>query len=233
MDAVNRIREVIEDKKLNIKEFSSELEIPYRTMQRYLAADRALSADFLQAMTEVFGVSASWILSGVGPKWASIDGQDYPNQTSGLKDCNGDEAEFVPIPRYTVSASAGHGDSFIGDPMDVTYYAFSLQWIKRRHLDPDMLHIVQVKGDSMEPTLSNGDLILVDRAQAEPSDGKTFVVRIWDELVVKNIQRVAKDTISLISANTIYPPREISEQELGPTADIEIVGRVVASMHEW
>lgn len=43
-----------------------------------------------------------------------------------------------------------------------------------------MLHIVRVKGDSMEPKLIDGDLILVDRAQAMPSDGRTYVVRIWE-----------------------------------------------------
>lgn len=230
MDAIDRIREVISDKDMNLKEFSNELDIPYRTVQRYLAGDRALSADFLQGMTEQMGVSASWILSGLGPKWT------YPHQDqeTGWQIARNNEAdEFVPVPRYTVSVSAGHGDSFIGDTMDVTYYAFNLQWIKRRHLDPDNLHIVEVKGDSMSPTLSEGDLILIDRAQAEPTDGHAFVIRIWEELVVKNIQRVDRDTISLISANTIYPPREISAGDMGPTADIEIVGRVVASMHEW
>ncbi|MCL6285580.1 S24 family peptidase [Ruegeria sp. 2012CJ41-6] len=142
-------------------------------------------------------------------------------------------ADFVPVPRYTVSASGGDGDSYLGDAMDVTFYAFNLQWIKRRNLDPDNLHIVEVKGDGMAPTLSEGDLILVDRAQAEPADGKAFVIRISEELVVKNIQRVGKDTISLVSANMIYPPREIAADDMGPRADIEIVGRVVASMHEW
>ncbi|WP_093742099.1 XRE family transcriptional regulator [Sulfitobacter delicatus] len=138
---------------------------------------------------------------------------------------------FVTVPKYTVSASAGNGGSFVSDPLEITHYAFQESWIKGKGLDPKMLHIVRVKGDSMEPKLIDGDLILVDRAQAMPSDGSTYVVRIWDELVVKHVQRTGKDSISLISANKVYPPRELDLPL--DEASFEIIGRVVASMHEW
>jgi len=72
--------------------------------------------------------------------------------------------------------------------MDITYYAFSLQWIKRRGLDPKELQIIEVKGDSMEPKLWDGDLILIDRAQKEPKDGKSFVdlsVESFEYLIAK------------------------------------------------
>lgn len=171
--------------------------------------------EILAALRTVYGADINELLAGdIGDKPATID-----------------DPSFVTVPKFTVSASAGNGGSFVADPLEVSYYAFNLQWIKRRGLDPSQLHIVTVKGDSMEPKLQHGDLILVDRAQATPSDGSTYVVRIWDELVVKHVQRTGPESISLLSSNKVYPPNEL---EL-PLDDrnFEIVGKVVASMHEW
>lgn len=83
----------------------------------------------------------------------------------------------------------------------------------------------------MEPKLYQGDLILVDRFQTTPADGKTFVVCVGDERLVKHIQRTGAKEISLISANRVYPAREL-ELPLDENT-FEIIGRVVASMHEW
>ena len=96
-----------------------------------------------------------------------------------------------------------------------------------------MLHIVEVRGDSMEPKLIGGDLILIDRAQVKPVDGNTYVVRLGEELVVKNMQRIDRETILLISNNPIYPPRQVSGHDIGSDEQVDIIGRVIASMHEW
>lgn len=103
------------------------------------------------------------------------------------------EPAFIPVPIYTVCASAGDDRSWAGDLMDVCYYAFNLSWIKRRGLDTKMLHIVDVKGDSMEPALSNDDLILLDRSQTTPADGQTFVVRVVDDILVTHVQITGRD----------------------------------------
>lgn len=133
----------------------------------------------------------------------------------------------MQILRLSVSKEPGNGTSFIGEEMDTTYYAFSLKWIKRRGLDPKELHVIEVKGDSMESKLKHGDLILVDYSDIKPSDGSANVVRVMDDLVVKHVQPIGGEAIELISANSTYPPRELKPR------DIEIMGRVVASMHEW
>lgn len=69
------------------------------------------------------------------------------------------------------------------------------------------------------------------RSQRTPKDGKAFVVRVWDDLVVKHIQLTGQSTISRLRANSLYPPRArklpLDEQ------DFEIIGQVVTSMHEW
>ena len=182
---------------------------------RYVSEGREPSPDFLKRISDRFDISATWLLMGKGPMRL--------NEISTT-------TEFVPIPRYTVSASAG-GGSFVSDPVDITYYAFSIQWIKRRSLDISQLHIVDVRGDSMEPTLFDGDLILVDRAHTEPMDGKLYVLRIAHQLVVKHIQTLRSDRIALLSANPVYPSREIDLMDT--SNDLEVIGRVVASMHEW
>lgn len=69
-----------------------------------------------------------------------------------------------------------------------------------------MLNVIEVRGDSMEPGLTADDLILIDRAQTQPADGNTYVVRLGEELVVKNMQRIVRETIALIRNNTIDPP---------------------------
>ncbi|KMW60753.1 putative phage repressor [Candidatus Rhodobacter oscarellae] len=83
----------------------------------------------------------------------------------------------------------------------------------------------------MEPKLSDGDLILVDQAQVEIADGITYVIRLGNDLLVKYVQRISPDAVSLLSENNRYPPREISLATIGE--DTAIIGRVVASMHEW
>lgn len=172
--------------------------------------------EILAAIRTVYGVDLNALLTG--------DIGDDPETII--------DPSFVMVPRYTVSASAGNSASFVSEEMDISYYAFSQDWINRRHLNASELQIVNVRGDSMEPTLYDGDLILLDRSQDQAADGHTFVVRLWDEHVVKHVQRVGEKTISLISANKVYPPREIELIE-GDNTDFQIIGRVVASMHEW
>ena len=94
--------------------------------------------EILAALRTVYGVDLNALLTGdIGDDPATID-----------------DPSFVTVPKFTVSASAGNGGSFVAEPLEVSYYAFNLQWIKRRGLDPSQLHIVTVKGDSMEPTPS-------------------------------------------------------------------------------
>lgn len=210
-----RIRSARERLKLTRKAFSEAIGISVSKLQSIEDGRQRVDHVVLAAISDCFEISTNWLLKG------GIDEESDDNPAS----------SFVQIPRYSVSASAGNGSSFVSEPMDITYYAFSLQWIKRRGLDPKELQIIEVKGDSMEPKLWDGDLILIDRTQNEPRDGRAFVVRVWDEFVVKKVQITGQSAISLISANSDYPPRELKLPL--DDRDFQIIGQVVASMHEW
>lgn len=210
-----RIRGLRERQKLTRKAFGDAIGVSVSKLQSIEDGRQRVDHEVLAAITDCFDVSANWLLKG------AIDAERDTTPAS----------SFVQIPRYSVSAEAGNSGSFVSDPLDITYYAFSLQWIKRRGLDPKELQIIEVRGDSMEPKLWEGDLILIDRSQIDPKDGKAFVVRVWDEFVVKHVQIIGESAISLLSANTVYPPRELNLPL--DDRDFQIIGQVVASMHEW
>lgn len=217
-----RIREAVSLKSLNIKDFADALGISYRTIQNYLGEDRAVGSDFLTACSTKLGISATWLLTGLG---APLLEEKHPNDVR-----RDDDPEFVSVPRYAVEASAGHG-ALPGDEETTGFYAFNRKWLARRGLNPDRLSIISVKGDSMEPGFCNNDLILVDHDQTRPSDGLIFVFRMASDLFVKHVQLLPDGMMQLISANKLYPPIVVNAAKT--SADFQVIGRVVASMHEW
>jgi phage repressor protein C with HTH and peptisase S24 domain len=235
MSVSERIREVAKVKSLSLKDLSEATDTSYRTLQNYISGERGVGADFLSALSEHLGVSATWILTGIPPMFLSAmhpnEGMENPTTLPVPQP----QPDFIQVPRLSLEASAGPG-ALVDNELQTGFYAFNRKWLARRHLSPENLSVIAVRGDSMEPRLSDGDLILVDRAQKRIADGIAYVLRIDTDLLVKNVQRVRPGVIALLSANALYPPREIetgSLEDASPKAEVEIIGRVVASMHEW
>lgn len=221
MSVSARIREAASLKSMNIKDFAEALGVSYRTVQNYLAEDRGVGSDFLTACSTKLGISATWLLTGIG---APILDTKRPFDVAPPTD-----PDFVSVPRYAVEASAGQG-ALPGDEETTGFYAFNRKWLARRGLNPDRLSIISVKGDSMEPGFCNNDLILVDQAQTRPSDGLIFVFRVDTDLFLKRVQTLPDGNLQLISANKMYPPILVDATK---STAFKVIGRVVASMHEW
>jgi hypothetical protein len=134
------------------------------------------------------------------------------------------ERGLRPVPRLDVDASAGAG-AFDGGEKGGGHIAFDPAWLRRvARGAPDQLSIIRVAGDSMAPTLADGDDILVDRgdAAARLRDG-IYVLRIEGALVVKRLAvNPAARTLSIRSDNPAWP----GWPDCDPGA-VEVVGRVV------
>lgn len=137
--------------------------------------------------------------------------------------------DFIPIPRYAVEASAGHG-ALVQTEEGSGYYAFNRKFLERRGLVPGKLSVISVRGDSMEPDLYDSDLILLNHADTNPIDGKIYAVRFDNDLIVKRIQRLPGSALMLVSSNPIYQPITIQAANMD---GVQIIARVVNSTHEW
>jgi len=126
---------------------------------------------------------------------------------------------LAEIARLDVGASAGPG-RLAEDEAARRPGALSLALLRELGVRPAAASMIRVAGDSMEPTLSDGDEILVDRDRREVrGKGGIFVIRLDGALMVKRL-RVAVGGLEVVSDNPEWPIRACRGDE------VEVIGRV-------
>lgn len=130
---------------------------------------------------------------------------------------------FRVVARYDVGASAGPGA--LADDAAGIGLAFP-EKLLRELVGGDVtgLSLIRVAGDSMVPTLADGDDILVDTADAATRlrDG-IYVLRADDTLIVKRLSRAPTGGVAIRSDNRdLYPDTLVADP-----ATLAIIGRVV------
>ncbi|MFA5453825.1 MAG: LexA family transcriptional regulator [Sulfurimonas sp.] len=84
------------------------------------------------------------------------------------------------------------------------------------------IEVINVSGDSMEPTFSYNDIVFINRAKTDLQRGGVFTIRTEAGLFIKRVQKRIDGKIDVISDNQVY-----STQTLNPD-EIEVIGRVVS-----
>ena len=121
--------------------------------------------------------------------------------------------DFVLIRQVNGKISAGNG-VMPDDSIDVQA-AFRRDWIKRKGGKPDNMSLIKVAGDSMEPSLLSGDLVLVDHGRNSiAAQGGIYAITIEDEIMIKRVQPAFPDKLLVISDNKQYPTFEISKDKV-------------------
>ncbi len=131
--------------------------------------------------------------------------------------------DYVLIPQLAIGASAGSG-SEAGSEVPLATLAFQSNWVRGVASGrPEALSVIGVEGDSMLPTLADGDQILVDTDDRERLRDGIYVLRTDDALLVKRLSvNPATRRLTIRSDNEAYP----SWDDCDP-AGVMVIGRVV------
>lgn len=139
-------------------------------------------------------------------------------------------APMFRVPRIDAVASAGPGGMLAEDrlrPGEAIDPALLRQWGVRA----DALSIITAQGESMLPTIADGDDMLVDRGDTRIGvRGGIYVLRLDAGLVVKRLAKRGT-AIAVISDNPQFPTLTI-DAPTDPAGDpaiapVEVIGRVV------
>lgn len=110
------------------------------------------------------------------------------------------------------SAKLGAGSSWEHEDSVEGHYAFRDDFLLSLGMNAK-LRLHKVLGDSMEPTLRHGDLVMVDRSDVVIREGQLYAVGIGDEPLIKRLFTKPDGTIVLKSDNPDYPSWEVSKDE--------------------
>ena len=206
---------------------------------KQLLSDRGITATELSRMS---GVRTSFIydvLSGKSKNPSIVTLSKIANALAvSLSTLSGSDAagvgasssskisqSYVSVPKLSIDISAGDGAEVNQDEFsNIEYYMFRRSWVcNKLATTPEHLRMLHVTGDSMEPTLNHGDVMLIDTSQTTPSPPGIFVLYDGFGLVVKRVEMLPSSPpkLSIKSDNAQYSPYERSLE------DTRIIGRVV------
>lgn len=176
-------------------------------------------ADALVKIAKGLGVNLVWLATGEGPMRGQEPGQVTIQQM--MPSAIGDD--FILIPRLDVQASAGNGAlAQYEEPLD--FLAFQAAWLRARNINPAFAQVLTARGDSMEPTVRDGDVLLVDTSITMVRDNALYIVIYDGMVIVKRVHKRLDGSVLLISDNERYPAEDVPAHR---TVELHIAGRVV------
>ncbi|WP_130470047.1 LexA family transcriptional regulator [Candidatus Magnetaquicoccus inordinatus] len=206
-------------------------------------------------------ISLNWLLTGQGPERLDLSAanengsvrKEYLTYVSATANADSTQEHYASRqPAAAPIEEIGemyrlHGDEYCHVPCFVLPFAngqllqseqlvdslsFKMDWLEHTMgLDVRELALVQVTGDSMEPTLKERDLLLVDRrgfTQTEQTprlrSDSIYVLLRGSELVAKRLQFGFDGSLTIQSDNIAYAAHNITAEQL---QQVQIIGRVV------
>ncbi len=208
---ISAVEKGLEDCKISARQASIAV-VGHDGLIRDIRAGKIPSADRLEALFRFLGLEFY-----IGP----------PREVSPVPAVEIDGEDYAAIPRYDVELAAGDG-RLNDEAAPVEHLAFSRAWLKRMGLAADQAVLVKVSGTSMQPTLHDGDLVLIDRRKQLVRDRRIYAfAEPGGDARVKRLEH-AGDTLLIRSDNPDCPTEIRSAEE---AARLTIIGEVVWSGH--
>lgn len=137
-----------------------------------------------------------------------------------------EESNFVTLPRFDLNVAAGPG-RYLETQQRIKSMQISRDFVTRILRNTSALAtslaLVTVAGDSMDPTIRDGDIVVIDSSvHAIERDG-VYIFTLGSETFIKRLQRMP-DSILVISDNPLYSPWKIHPDE---GQELHVHGRVI------
>ena len=134
------------------------------------------------------------------------------------------QGAFVLVPRMEARASAGSGIIPTSDAVEA-YIAFQEAYLRGLGVNPRFARLLEISGDSMHPTLSDQDQVVIDTSIDRVKADALYAVVYGGAVMVKRLQLQLDGSVLLQSDNKSagYRDQRVPKEELH---DLKIVGRV-------
>lgn len=210
--ALERLRSAVRDAGGN-QAVAVKSGVPLGTLNNYVRGVSDPKASALAQIAYACGVSLDWLMTGAGSEPGSV--------------LTASTVDHVEIARFPIRASAGSGEKVFDEP-PASFWQVPREMLRGFSGNSKHLGSINLSGDSMEPTLHDGEPVIFDRSARHVDREGVYVLTVADDLFVKRVRRVPQGdgtiALELISDNPAY-----EKITLAPDAQehVRIHGRVI------
>ncbi len=185
-------------------------------------------SEFMPALSQVLKTSENWILTGNStPEFTQVEPWD---SNTPLDD---DEIEIPFFKDFSFACGAGSISEAIAN--ETRKLRMSKATLRNLSITKENAVAATAIGDSMSPTIKDGDTIHVDLGRKKIKDGKIFAICIGGLFYCKRLYNLPLGGIRIVSDNAIeFPEMHLSTQEV-VDQQLEIIGWVwqISSLESW
>jgi transcriptional regulator with XRE-family HTH domain len=161
------------------------------------------------------------LYGGETPGRAAAAGADGVALSSMLRDIRAREMHqvyYTEVPLREATGSMGGGSTETGD-RTLTYLSFRTEWIRSKG-NPEYMTVIRAFGDSMDPTITDGSVVLIDEGRRQFVKNKIYYLRYNGQMYIKRL--VERDGHLAIASDNDPNVLLVSDAD-----DFEIIGRCI------
>ena len=220
MTTANVLRSLMAEHGLTQVQLADELGVSRQSVSRWLRG-YPIDDKNLKKLVAYFGISEQELRFGRAASVSVYDEGDTPPD------------DVVVIHEYRLTFGAALEGREPEPEWEIVEggddYWYKRSFFQKRHLNPDRCKRARVSGDSMEPTICDGDTFLFyEECDSRPgcviiADGQIYAISVEGQLKVKRLSKT-KDGIVVRSDNPDYHPEVYSGNDL---SKLRIYGKIV------
>lgn len=197
-----RLRELRKNRRLSQLEFARQFGVAQNTVSNWENGNRLLDTDTANKIADFFGVSVDYLLG----REPAPEGAPAPSRPG---------SKWIPV----------LGRVAAGTPIEAVEDILDYEEIDAKTAASGEYFALQIKGQSMEPRIKDGDVVII-RKQNDCNSGDIAVVLVnGDEATVKRIKK-RPEGIMLIPSNPAYEPMFYSNEDI-EKLPVTIIGKVI------
>lgn len=210
---IDKLKDILSNEMPNKKVFDKDVAAALNLSKESLSMmkkNKSIPYEQIAKFCAIRKISINWVLFDQMPKSLEIETEKYA------------KVKYFK----NINCSAGGGAFNYDDNFEYISIDKALidSLYKSNLAKEDSLFAIKIIGDSMESTLFNEDIVLVDKENTEITKDGIFVISTNIGLFVKRVNVVSENCVELISDNKNYKKEVIHIDEL---ENFRILGKVL------
>ncbi len=221
-------------KRLNLapSALAKALEVPSSSFANYWKGDRAWPTEQLPGLSRELRMELSELLTGqrqpavVHVPFSQREPASRSPQLEVTSEEMVDALDLVGV--REIDLAYGLGETYADGEIEVTVRLFPRSWLRQiTDTPPELLAFARGRGSSMQPTIQDGDMILIDRSlRSVFEQDELWALTVGQIAMIKRL-RIRGERVTVLSDNDRVPPDDYHHEEINIVGRVTFVGRRV------